>query len=92
MKDGYKQVNKDEIDGLVPDGIGEKLHYRENCRNPGYIIFTVSTHEKKGWRAVHTCVVFHVTCMYLIFCFSVIRGLMEIQDILHQVDELLIIK
>ncbi|XP_065897065.1 serine/threonine-protein kinase pakF-like isoform X3 [Dysidea avara] len=40
VKDGYKQVNKDEIDGLVPDGIGERLHHRENCRNPGYIIFT----------------------------------------------------
>ena len=42
VKDGYKQVNKDEIDGLIPDGIGERLHHRENCRNPGYIIFTVS--------------------------------------------------
>ena len=29
-------------DGLQADGAGERSHYRENCRSPGCIIFSVS--------------------------------------------------
>ena len=46
VRDRYNQVTEDEIDGLISDGIGEKLLYQENCRNPGHIIFTVSMHKK----------------------------------------------
>lgn len=65
VKDGYKQkltVNEDEIDGLAPDEIGERLHHRENCRNPGYIIYTVRWAMQQFSR-MHI----HVVVMYMLF-------------------------
>lgn len=45
MKDGHKQqlkINQGESDGLASDEIGLRLNFRENCKSPGFLAFSVS--------------------------------------------------
>ena len=37
-----KKEEHNDDDEIQTDGAGERLHYRENCRSPGRIIFSVS--------------------------------------------------
>jgi len=39
-------------DDLERDGTGERYHYRENCRTPGRIIFSVSVKAYIVYRCI----------------------------------------